>query len=144
MFLQIITTKNIIDVREIKHNRRVGGCLNSGFEHLKYKYKQKFLILGSAHNLKEIRENLEHFKTSLSHRNSEVNYDQILDLDKKNRQLIQEKEKLEQEKKSISKLKILLSVVAISLPGFVSRSLRFILCTTRGSVWIWVSGFISG
>ena len=28
---------------------------NSGFEHLKYKYKQKFLILGSAHNLKEIR-----------------------------------------------------------------------------------------
>ena len=44
------------------------------------------------HNLKEIRENLEHFKTSLSHRNSEVDYGQILDLDKKNRQLIQEKE----------------------------------------------------
>ncbi|MDC2969324.1 serine--tRNA ligase [Candidatus Pelagibacter sp.] len=57
------------------------------------------------HNLKEIRENLEHFKTSLSHRNSEVDYDQILDLDKKNRQLIQEKEKLEMEKKNISKSK---------------------------------------
>ena len=57
------------------------------------------------HNLKEIRENLEHFKTSLSHRNSEVDYDQILDLDKKNRQLIQEKEKFEMEKKNISKLK---------------------------------------
>ena len=57
------------------------------------------------HNLKEIRENLEHFKTSLSHRNSEVNYDQILDLDKKNRQLIQEKEKFEMEKKNISKSK---------------------------------------
>ena len=28
---------------------------NSGFEHLNYKYKQKFLILGSAHNVKEIR-----------------------------------------------------------------------------------------
>ena len=51
------------------------------------------------HNLKEIRENLEHFKTSLSHRNSEVDYDQILDLDKKNRLLIQEKEKFEMKKK---------------------------------------------
>ena len=57
------------------------------------------------HNLKEIRKNLEHFKTSLSHRNSEVDYDQILDLDKKNRQLIQEKEKFEMEKKNISKSK---------------------------------------
>ncbi|MFL2893181.1 MAG: serine--tRNA ligase [Candidatus Pelagibacter sp.] len=57
------------------------------------------------HNLKKIRENLEHFKTSLSHRNSEVDYDQILDLDKKNRQLIQEKEKFEMEKKNISKSK---------------------------------------
>ena len=57
------------------------------------------------HNLKEIRENLEHFKTSLSHRNSEIDYDQILDLDKKNRQLIQEKEKFEMEKKNISKSK---------------------------------------
>ena len=57
------------------------------------------------HNLKEIRENLEHFKTSLSHRNSEVDYGQILDLDKKNRQLIQEKEKFEMEKKNISKSK---------------------------------------
>ena len=57
------------------------------------------------HNLKEIRENLEHFKTSLSHRNSEVDYDKILDLDKKNRQLIQEKEKFEMEKKNISKSK---------------------------------------
>ena len=57
------------------------------------------------HNLKEIRENLKNFKTSLSHRNSEVNYDQILDLDKKNRQLIQEKEKFEMEKKNISKSK---------------------------------------
>ena len=57
------------------------------------------------HNLKQIRENLEYFKKSLSHRNSEVNYDQILDLDKKNRQLIQEKEKFEIEKKNISKSK---------------------------------------
>ena len=57
------------------------------------------------HNLKQIRENLEYFKKSLSYRNSEVNYDQILDLDKKNRQLIQEKEKFEMEKKNISKSK---------------------------------------
>ena len=57
------------------------------------------------HNLKQIRENLEYFKKSLNHRNSEVNYDQILDLDKKNRILIQEKEKFEMEKKNISKSK---------------------------------------
>ena len=57
------------------------------------------------HNLKQIREDLEYFKKSLSHRNSEVDYDQILDLDKKNRQLIQEKEKFEMEKKNISKSK---------------------------------------
>ena len=57
------------------------------------------------HNLKQIRENLEYFKKSLSHRNSEVDYDQILDLDKKNRQLIQEKEKFEMEKKNIYKSK---------------------------------------
>ena len=57
------------------------------------------------HNLKQIRENLEYFKKSLSNRNSEVNYYQILDLDKKNRQLIQEKEKFEMEKKNISKSK---------------------------------------
>ena len=57
------------------------------------------------HNLKQIRENLEYFKKSLSHRNSEVDYDQILDLDKKNRKLIQEKEKFEMEKKNISKSK---------------------------------------
>ena len=57
------------------------------------------------HNLKQIRENLEYFRKSLSHRNSEVDYDQILDLDKKNRQLIVEKEKFEMEKKNISKSK---------------------------------------
>ena len=57
------------------------------------------------HNLKQIRENLEYFKKSLTHRNSEVDYDQILDLDKKNRNLIQEKEKFEMEKKNISKSK---------------------------------------
>ena len=28
---------------------------NSGFEHLNYEYKKKFLILGSAHNIKQIR-----------------------------------------------------------------------------------------
>ena len=43
------------------------------------------------HDLKQIREDLENFKKSLNHRNSEIDFDQILDLDKKNRQLIQEK-----------------------------------------------------
>ena len=57
------------------------------------------------HDLKEIREDLVNFKKSLNYRNSKIDYDQILDLDKKNRLLIQEKEKFEMEKKNISKSK---------------------------------------
>ena len=55
------------------------------------------------HNIKEIRNNFEEFKKLIITRNVEVNVDKIKDLDKKNRQLIQEKEKLENEKKIISK-----------------------------------------
>jgi len=43
------------------------------------------------------------FLKKLSHRNTNINLKSILDLDKKNRKLIQSKEKLEQEKKIISK-----------------------------------------
>ena len=57
------------------------------------------------HDLKQIREDLENFKKSLNYRNSNIDFDQILDLDKKNRLLIQEKEKFEMEKKNISKSK---------------------------------------
>ena len=57
------------------------------------------------HNIKDIRNNLENFKKSLSTRNIDINVDEILDLDQKNRNFIQEKEKYEMEKKSISKSK---------------------------------------
>ena len=57
------------------------------------------------HDLIQIREDLENFKKSLNYRNSKIDFDQILDLDKKNRLLIQEKEKFEMEKKNISKSK---------------------------------------
>jgi len=57
------------------------------------------------HNIKDIRNNFEAFKNSIKDRNFDVNLDDIIELDKKNRNLIQEKEKFEMDKKSISKSK---------------------------------------
>ena len=57
------------------------------------------------HNIKDIRNNFDNFKNIIKSRNISIDLDEILDLDKKNRKLIQEKETLEQEKKSISKKK---------------------------------------
>ena len=57
------------------------------------------------HNLKELRKNLDNFKRKLENRN--INFD-VNDFKKKdtiNRDLINKKEKLEQEKKSLSKSK---------------------------------------
>ena len=57
------------------------------------------------HNLKDIRKNVIDFKKKIEHRNSNFDTDVFSSLDKKNRELIQKKEKLEQEKKKISKSK---------------------------------------
>ena len=57
------------------------------------------------HNLKEIRNNFEDFKKLLKSRNVDSNIDEIIELDKKNRELIHKKESLEKEKKDISKTK---------------------------------------
>ena len=57
------------------------------------------------HNIKDIRNNFDNFKNIIKLRNISIDLDQILDLDKNNRKLIQEKETLEQEKKEISKKK---------------------------------------
>ena len=57
------------------------------------------------HNIKEIRKNFDNFKKLLKSRNVEINLDEIITLDKENRDLIQEKENLEMEKKKISKSK---------------------------------------
>ncbi len=57
------------------------------------------------HNLKEIRKNTAYFKKKIEERNTKVNFDNLIELDKKNRELIQKKESLEQEKKIISKSK---------------------------------------
>ena len=57
------------------------------------------------HNIKDIRNNFEDFKNSIKHRNIDINLDEIIELDKKNRIFIHDKEKLEMEKKSISKSK---------------------------------------
>jgi seryl-tRNA synthetase len=57
------------------------------------------------HNIKEIKNNLDLFKDSIKKRFLDVDVNNILQLDKKNRKLIQEKENLEKEKKNISKSK---------------------------------------
>ncbi len=57
------------------------------------------------HNLKIIRDNPNIFKKKTLDRNVNINFEKLLDLDKKNREIIQKKEKLEQEKKIISKSK---------------------------------------
>ena len=57
------------------------------------------------HNIKEIRNNLNLFKTSLKKRFLEIDINKILKLDEDNRKLIQQKENLEKEKKEISKSK---------------------------------------
>ncbi len=57
------------------------------------------------HDIKFIRENFETFKKKISKRNNTTNIDNILDLDKKNRELIQKKESLEKQKKDMSKSK---------------------------------------
>ena len=55
------------------------------------------------HNLKLIRENLSAFKDKISKRNTKIDFDELIKLDKKKREIIGNKEKLEQQKKIISK-----------------------------------------
>ena len=57
------------------------------------------------HNLKEIRKNIELFKKKIKERNALIDFDSLIQKDKDNRDLIQKKEKLEQEKKLLSKKK---------------------------------------
>ena len=57
------------------------------------------------HNLKDIRNNLELFKKKFKERNIEFNTNEFTKLDDINRELIQKKELLEKEKKSLSKSK---------------------------------------
>tara|TARA_Y100001970_G_scaffold228563_1_gene283131 strand:+ start:2523 stop:3806 length:1284 start_codon:yes stop_codon:yes gene_type:complete len=57
------------------------------------------------HNIKIIRDNPKEFEKKIKSRNIILDINLILDLDVQNRKLIQDKEKLEKEKKDISKLK---------------------------------------
>ena len=57
------------------------------------------------HNIKDIRLNSENFINLLKARNSNIDINELLLLDKSNRDLIKKKELLEQEKKKISKTK---------------------------------------
>ena len=57
------------------------------------------------HDIKYIRDNFDIFKKKIINRNNTTKLDDIINIDKKNRQLIQEKETLEKKKKDISKSK---------------------------------------
>ncbi len=57
------------------------------------------------HNLKEIRKDFDKFKKALEKRSVNINFNNLEELDKKNREFIQKKENLEKEKKEISKSK---------------------------------------
>ena len=55
------------------------------------------------HNLKDLRKNLETFKKKFKDRNLDFNTDEFNKVDKINRELINKKELLEQEKKKLSR-----------------------------------------
>ena len=57
------------------------------------------------HNLKEIRKNFDFFEKELKKRSNNIDLQKIKELDFSNRELIQKKENLEQEKKQISQSK---------------------------------------
>ena len=57
------------------------------------------------HNLKEIRKDFDAFKKALEKRLIDIDSNNLKNLDKQNRELIQKKESLEKEKKEISKNK---------------------------------------
>ncbi len=57
------------------------------------------------HSLKEIRKDFDAFEKSLEKRSINIDFKKLKDLDIQNRDLIQKKEKLEKEKKDISKSK---------------------------------------
>ena len=57
------------------------------------------------HNIKDLRNNLDNFKKKFKDRNLSFDEKEFKKLDELNRKLINDKEKLEQEKKSLSKSK---------------------------------------
>ena len=56
-------------------------------------------------NFKDVKKNIDSFKKKINERNANVEFDELIKLDKSNRELILKKESLEQEKKILSKTK---------------------------------------
>ena len=75
------------------------------------------------HDIKFIRDNFEVFKKKISNRNNTTKIDDLLNIDKKNRQLIQEKETLEKHFTSKSPLYLLeVETEGLKLVWEVSRN----------------------
>ena len=58
------------------------------------------------HSLKDLRKKLEEYKNKFKHRNLDFDINEFSKADEKNRELINKKELLEQEKKNYQNLKI--------------------------------------
>ena len=58
------------------------------------------------HDLKKIRKDFDTFKKLLKNRSTNIDFEQLINLDKENREFIQKKEILEKEKKIFQNQKI--------------------------------------
>ena len=62
------------------------------------------------HSIKAIRENPDFFKKKIEERNTKLNIDDLLTLDKKNRELTKKKKNLNKKKKLFLKAKMKISL----------------------------------
>ena len=74
------------------------------------------------HNIKLIRKDPDLFLKKLVHRNSKIDLKNLLNLDKKNRELIQRKEILEKEKKVISARNVVLFKPSKEFKKFINSN----------------------
>ena len=58
------------------------------------------------HNLKEIRKDVNFFKKKIQERNAAVDFENLLNLDKENREIIQKKKNLNKKKKYYLNIRI--------------------------------------
>ena len=72
------------------------------------------------HNLKELRKNLDNLKKKFENRNTDFDINDFKKKDSINRDLINKKEKLEQEKKTLSKQPLSTRICAASNFGSVT------------------------
>ena len=89
------------------------------------------------HNIKSIRKDPELFTKKFSDRNVKIKLDDLLNLDKLNRDLIEKKEKLEQEKKIISQKKK--KIYFLNLKNYPKKLKLFLLSKLKSKMKLKIS-----